>query len=87
MENELFYTLIGPILFATAAGGWAFKHRAAQRSQVLLTLILLFLTGAWSQYRQPSSELFYLLLAFSVFLVGMMVLGLRTPAPQRVRNR
>lgn len=73
MEQDLFQTFIGPLLFAMLAGGWAFRHRPEARPRLLLVLVLMFLTAAASQYRHPTQDLFWLLALYLGFLVALMV--------------
>ncbi len=73
MDQELFTTFVGPVVFAMLAGGWAFRNRPKQRPQLMLIMVLMYLTAAVSQYLHPSQELFYLLLVYLVYLVALMV--------------
>ena len=79
MNQELFSTFVGPVLFAMLAGGWAFRHRPRQRTQLMFIMVLMYLTAAASQYLHPSQDLFYLLLVFMLFLVALMVWPSRPP--------
>ncbi|ULH16145.1 hypothetical protein MF271_05865 [Deinococcus sp. KNUC1210] len=61
--------LIGPLLFAALGGGWAYLNRKDRRTELLFTLILFQLLGAWGYRQDPTPGLLLLvgLLALMVF--------------------
>ena len=73
LNSDMLSTLALPLLFAISAGLWIYRHRAAQRPQLLLSLCLLFAVAAYGYAQQPQPTLFALLLAFMLMLSGMML--------------
>lgn len=66
-------TLALPLLFATFAGLWIYRHRRSQRTQLLLTLCLLFVVAAYGYAQQLQPSLFALLLGFMLMLSGLLL--------------
>jgi len=73
MPQEMLNTLALPLLFATFAGLWIYRHRRPQRPQLLLTLCLLFVVAAYGYAQQPQPTLFALLMGFMLTLSGLLL--------------
>ena len=65
--------LIGPLLFAALGGGWAYLHRKSRRTELMFTLILFQLLGAWGYRQQPTPALLLLLGILGLMVFSMLL--------------
>ena len=65
--------LIGPLLFAALGGGWAYLYRKDRRPQLLFTLILFQLLGAWGYRQEPTPGLLVLLGVLALLVFSMLL--------------
>ena len=73
MPQEMLNTLMLPLLFATFAGVWIYRHRRSQRPQLLLSLCMLFVVAAYGYAKEPQPALFALLLGYMLVLCGLLL--------------
>ncbi len=65
--------LIGPLLFACLGGGWAYLFRKDRRPELLCTLIMFHLLGAWAYRQQPTPSLLLMLGLLAAMVFAMLL--------------
>ena len=73
LNSDMLSTLAFPLLFATFAGLWIYRHRVSQRPRLLLSLCLMFAVSAYGYAQQPQPALFMLLLGFMLVVSGLLL--------------
>lgn len=81
MEAEMFNTLLGPLVFAMAAGVYGYCVRPEKREQLLFALTLLLVFSGAVSYVYPSLELFTLVVSYALVVSLLFTLKVRQAAP------